>query len=373
MILGDMGATVWKVEQPRKGDDTRQWGPPFVEGESSYYMSANRNKESVVIDLKQAAGVDLIKQLAAQADVVVENFAGKANKLGIGYESLKECNDKLIYASISGYGQDGPYGNRPAYDVMVAAEGGMLGITGTETEAVKPGVALTDIISGQSAATGILAALYHRAQTGKGQYIETTLLDNQVAALANVGGAYLAAGKEGKRWGTAHGSIVPYRSYGVKGGEMVVGALNNRQFDDLCTALDLHSWREEEGGLDSNEGRVAKRSAVDGKLGEVLSQHDFGHWTGLLTQYGIPHSLVHTLDQVYSHPQIQYREVVQEVAHPKIGKVKMVRSPVRMTGSPTSIRLPPPTLGYHTEVVLRDVLGYDEEGVAKLRQQGVIE
>eukprot|EP01119_Soliformovum_irregulare_P020914 TRINITY_DN6844_c0_g1_i1.p1 TRINITY_DN6844_c0_g1~~TRINITY_DN6844_c0_g1_i1.p1 ORF type:complete len:435 (+),score=39.83 TRINITY_DN6844_c0_g1_i1:167-1306(+) len=372
MVLGDMGAEVIKIENPKGGDDTRSWGPPFTpSGESAYFLSINRNKKSVAIDLKKPEGVEIIRNMSKQCDVLIENFLpGKADELGIGYEALKEINPNLIYCSLTGYGPDGPYQHRLAYDVMISALGGLLGITGPEDgPPVKVGVAITDIVTGLFAHGAILAGLLHRFRFGGGQRIDTSLLECQVAALANVASNYLISGQLPKRMGTAHSSIVPYQAFQTQDGYIVLGALNDSQFQRLCQGLGLAEVAADD-KYKTNPARVHNRSSLLHLLQQVLSTHTSDHWLHLLHHCSLPVAPINDLAQVFADAQILHRGMLQKVKHPH-QELPLVGIPVKFQKTHSTIRLPPPLLGQHTRQVLHDTFGYSPSLIQDWTSQGI--
>lgn len=373
MVLGDLGADVIKIERPGSGDDTRSWGPPFADGESAYFLCINRNKRSVTVNLTDPEGVRIVRELARRSDVVMENFLpGKADELGLGYAALSAENPRLVYASITGFGPDGPSAQTPGYDAMVAARGGLMGITGEEEGSpVKVGVALTDVTTGLFAHGAILAALLARQRTGRGQKIDVSLLESQVAVLINIASSYLIGGKEARRWGTAHESIVPYQAFKTADGHLTIGAGNDRLFARLCTLLGLPELVEDPRFLHNAE-RVANRSQLIPLLRERFLRRGTAAWLKELETAGVPHAPINTMAQVFSDPQVLHRGMVQEVRHPTAGTIKLVGIPVKYNGTPASIRLPPPTLGQHTDEVLGSLLGFDAPTIQSLRQRGVV-
>ncbi|RKP37230.1 CAIB/BAIF family enzyme [Dimargaris cristalligena] len=384
MLLGDLGADVIKVEHPLRGDDTRAWGPPFLKstdhaatadgpGESAYFLCTNRNKRSIAIDMKAPSGRRIIHQLVAKCDVLVENYIpGKLEALGYGYDELSRINPALIYASISGYGQTGPYANRPGYDVMIEAEAGLMYITGeTDGPPVKVGVAITDITTGLYAHGAIMAGLLAQQRTGQGQHLDISLIDCQLAALANIASSYLTTGTEAQRWGTSHPSIVPYRGFATADGHIIVGGGNDRQFQSLCRCLELHQLAADP-RLATNQGRVAHRAFVDKTIQDRLLTQSTAHWLRVLEPSGTPFAPVNNLDQTFEHPQVKARQVVQTVAHPTAGQVPMVGPAVRYSATPAQIRRPPPRLGEHTVDVLTNVLGYQPDAIAQLVADNVV-
>jgi len=374
MVLGDLGAEVYKIEHPISGDDTRSWGPPFTEsgGESAYFLSVNRNKKSIAVDLKKKEGLQVVYDLAKVCDIAIENFPpGKAEALKIDYHNLSKINPKIIYASLTGYGPDGPYANRLAYDVMVSAIGGLLGITGPENgDPCKVGVAITDICCGLFCHGAILAALYSREQTGKGQKIDISLLESQVATLANVGSNYLIGGVETKPKGTAHSSIVPYQAFATKNGHMVVGALNDQQFHRLCEVMG-HLELANDPLFLHNEDRVKHRDRLIPLLQSEFEKCTTSDWMEKLENARIPYGPINTMKEVFSDPQVLHRKMLEEVNHPTAGNIRLAGIPVKYSDTKPSIRLPPPILGQHTREILRNVLKYDEETISKLKSDGV--
>jgi crotonobetainyl-CoA:carnitine CoA-transferase CaiB-like acyl-CoA transferase len=372
MLLGDLGAEVVKVEEPGKGDGSRAWGPPFVGGESTYFMSINRNKKSVTLNLKTEDGRRALLRLAERADVVVENYrVGVVKKLGIDYEAVKGVNPSIIYCSISGFGQDGPHSQKPAYDLVAQAMGGVMGLTGYEDgPPVKVGIAMADLTAGMFAAVGILAALHRRDRTGTGQFIDVAMLDGQVSLLTFVAGAYLATGEVPKRLGTAHPSIAPYQAFRAGDGSYFVLAVGtDKMFADFCEAvgLDLAS----DSRFSTNSERVKNRAELVRILEGHFASKPASHWLSVIERAGVPCAPINTLDRVFSDPQVAHRRMVREVDHPKAGRVKLLGPPIRMSESDPEIRAPPPTLGQHTEEMLLSV-GYSKEEILRLREKGVV-
>ncbi|MDH3944468.1 MAG: CoA transferase [Anaerolineae bacterium] len=373
MLLGDYGAEVIKIEARERGDDTRQWGPPWVEGESAYFQSVNRNKKSLTLDLKSEAGREVLIDLVKESDVLIENFkVGTMKRLGLSYEELREVNPALIYCSISGYGQDGPYRDRPGYDFVIQAEGGIMSITGpAEGEPHKVGVAIVDITAGLFASSAILAALHHRERTGEGQYIDIALLDSQVAWLANVAQNYLASGEVPKRYGNAHPNIVPYEVFPTLDGHVAVGIGNDRQYECFCRVAGCEElW--EDARFQSNPGRVEHRIELILELRKVFSQKGSAEWLDLLKTEKIPSAPINSIDEVLNDPQVRSREMVQSVRHEKIGEIKLVGPVAKLSKTPAKIQAAPPTLGEHNGHVLSDLLGYSKERIKKLSQTRVV-
>eukprot|EP01117_Protostelium_nocturnum_P013227 TRINITY_DN4924_c0_g1_i2.p1 TRINITY_DN4924_c0_g1~~TRINITY_DN4924_c0_g1_i2.p1 ORF type:complete len:435 (+),score=97.79 TRINITY_DN4924_c0_g1_i2:19-1323(+) len=374
MVLGDYGADVIKIEHPKTGDDTRNWGPPFTTkgGESAYFLAVNRNKRSVAVDLKQKEGLDVIYDLVKECDVVLENFPpGKADNIGVGYKKLSEINPKIIYTSLTGFGPDGPYSNRLAYDVMISGIGGLMGITGPEDGSpVKVGVAITDICAGLFAHGAIMAALISRNQTGKGQKLDTSLLEAQVAVLANVASNYLIAGQESKPMGTAHVSIVPYQGFKSQNGHILIGALNEGQFVRLSKVLGKPEWPTDE-RFSSNSRRVKHRKELIHLISLEVEKRTTEEWVKQLEDAHLPCGPINRMSDVFKDPQVIHRGMIQETEHTTAGKIKLAGFPVKFSDTSSQIYRPPPILGQHTHEVLRDILGYSEDKIESLKASGV--
>ncbi len=373
MMLGDLGAEVIKVERPGSGDDTRAWGPPFAGGESAYYLCCNRNKKSIVIDLKKPRGVELVKEFAGISDVLVENFTpGLMKRFGLDYEALREINPRLIYCSISAYGQDGPYRDRPGYDMVLSAVGGLMWITGPRGgEPCKVGVAITDIVTGVHAQGAITAALLWRERSGKGQFIDCSLLDTQASALANIASSYLVAGKEATRWGTAHESIIPYQVFNTKDRPIAIAVANQKLWVNFCKLIDKEEWIDDP-RFESNPKRVENREVFLPLVADVISQKTCDEWVELFVEASIPSGPVNNMQNLFNDPQILHRGMVAEIPHPTIGTLRLGGVPIKYSETQPDIRLPPPLLGQHTDEILTNVLGYTPEKIGELRQQGGI-
>ena len=373
MMLADLGAEVIKVEMPGRGDDTRQWGPPFAGGEAAYYLSVNRNKKSLTLNLKSERGREIVCRLACRADVLVENFrVGTMDEWGLGYEALRAINPKLIYCAITGYGQTGPYRGRPGYDFIIQAEGGIMSITGPEEgPPMKVGVAIVDITAGLYANVAILSALHERERSGQGQYIDIALLDAQVAWLANVGSNYLVSGQRPRRYGNAHSNIVPYEPFPASDGWIAVGVGNDRQWQRLCAAA---GWEDlaADPRFVTNPQRVEHRATLVPILQERFRQRPTEEWRAMLLQVGIPCAPINAIDQVFADPQVLARGMSVELPHPTAGTVKMAGSPFKLSRTPTRLDRAPPLLGQHTDEILRTHLGCSDEEIARLRAEGVI-
>ncbi|HEY79795.1 MAG TPA: CoA transferase [Anaerolineae bacterium] len=373
MMLADLGAEVIKVEQPGVGDGTRAWGPPWVGPFSAYYLSVNRNKRSVTINLKSEQGRELIKALAARSDILVENFkAGTMERLGLDYDSLAAIHPGLIYCSISGYGQTGPYKDRPGYDFMIQAHGGIMSITGpVEGPPYKVGVAVVDVTAGLYAVSAILAALHHRERTGQGQYIDIALLDAQVGWLVNVAQNYFATGEKPKRYGNAHPNIVPYETFETADGYLALAVGADAQYQRLCQVIgrpDL--W--EDARFQTNAGRVTHRDILIPQLQEVFRSRPTQAWLDALWAATIPASPINDIPAVFADPQVQHRGMAQTIQHPQAGELTLLGPVPKLSRTPAAIRTPPPMLGEHTDAVLQELLGLGGDAIAHLREEGVI-
>ncbi|KAG0244712.1 hypothetical protein BGX31_008601 [Mortierella sp. GBA43] len=380
-LLGDLGAEVIKIENPKGGDDTRAWGPPFAKNvdpsdpaqESAYFLGVNRNKKSITVNLRSEEGKQVIHDLVKKVDILVENYVpGKLDEMGMGYKELSALNPRLIYTSITGYGQTGPYRTRPGYDVMIEAEGGLMYITGEENGTpVKVGVAVTDLTTGLYAYGAIMAAIIARGRTGRGQHIDCSLLDSQVVTLANIASSYLVSGQEAKRWGTSHPSIVPYQVLPSKDSHIMIGAGNDGQFKILCNVLGLDHLCEDP-DYKANKDRVRNRKALIGILTERLQTKDNEVWLKALEGRGIPFAPINNIAQTFAHPQVVARDMIQEIEHPKAGKIKLAGPAVKYSETKPSIRIPPPLLGQHTDEVLKDVLGYNDQRIQQLKEKKAV-
>jgi crotonobetainyl-CoA:carnitine CoA-transferase CaiB-like acyl-CoA transferase len=357
MVLGDLGADVIKVEPPG-GDETRAWGPPFAAGESAYYLCVNRNKRGMVVDLKTVEGQVALQTLARKCDVLVENFRpGTLARYGLDYTALRPGCPRLVYCSISGFGQTGPLRDRPGYDFMIQAMGGLMSVTGDpDGEPMKVGVAAADLFAGQYAVIAILAALQAREQTGEGQYIDISLFDSQLGWLANVASNYLISGKLPERYGNAHPNIVPYQSFAAADGWFVLAVGNDRQFARLCELVGRPEWGRDE-RFATNAARVTHREELVASLNPVFVLRRVGEWLSALESADIPCGPIHTLEEVFAEPQVAAREMLVRMEHPTIGSLPLVGSPLKLSQTPVEYRLPPPRLGEHTEEILRELLG----------------
>jgi formyl-CoA transferase len=373
MFLGDLGAEVIKIEQPGVGDDTRGWGPPFTGGESAYFLCVNRNKKSVAIDLKAQEGIALLRLLAERADVLIENFRpGTMERLGLGDKDLRAANPRLIYASLSGFGADGPMSDVPGYDLIVQAWGGLMSITGQpDGEPTKVGVAIIDLVAGLMLGKSIAAALFAREKIGIGQKIDTSLLEAEVACLINVGSNYLVEGSIPGRWGNAHPSIVPYQTFKTADGYLVIGVASEGIWRRFCQAVGRAEWAEDS-RFEKNSNRVENRSLLIGLLAGIFLDRSTDEWLKILNNAEVPCAPVQTVDQVFKAPQVLHREMLVEIEHPTAGTVLMAGIPVKFSGTPASVRLPPPLLGQHTEEVLKSWLGMVDKEISELKRKTVI-
>ena len=373
MILGDLGADVVKVENPDGGDDTRAWGPPFVGGESAYFLSVNRNKRGITVNLKDRRGRDLVRALARQSDVFVENMrAGTLERWGLDGESLRKLNPRLVTCSLSAFGRVGPYRDDPGYDFTLQALGGLMSVTGQPDGApTKVGVALVDVLTGLFASTAILAALRSRDATGLGQQVDLSLIESELAALANVASGYLVSGNRPRRYGNAHASIVPYQVFQARDRHFALAAANDRQFQLLCEKVGRGELAADP-RFATNPSRVLNRTALEAELTRIFTQRDAADWVADLRAAGVPCASINNVDEAFDHEQVRALDVVEVVDHPTVGGLKLVRSPMHFSATPATIRRAPPTLGQHTDEVLTELLGLDEAAIAALRRDSVI-
>jgi crotonobetainyl-CoA:carnitine CoA-transferase CaiB-like acyl-CoA transferase len=356
MLLGDLGAEVIKVEPPQ-GDDTRSWGPPFVGDESAYFLSLNRNKKSVCLDLRTEEGLEIARKLIQTSDVMIENFrSGVMEKLGLGYEDWHPRHPSLIYCSISGYGRTGPYKDRAGYDVIVSAMGGLMGITGTPGgELVKTGVALTDVATGLHAFSAILAALYHRERTGQGQRLDISLLSAELSALINAASNYLIGGVIPEPQGSAHSSIVPYQAFKASDGYILIGAANDKLFSRLCQELGHPEWAIDP-RFCTNAVRVQNRDTLLPWIEEVLQTHTVAAWEERLGDAGVAVAPVNRMDQVFHDPQVVHSGQIVTMTHPTAGEIQVVGPAVTYSLTPAQAITPPPRIGEHTEEIAKELL-----------------
>ncbi len=382
--LADMGAEVIKVERPGEGDDTRAWGPPFfgadrsagVRGDSAYFLSANRGKKSITCDLASAEGQALIRALAEKSDIVVENYkVGTLAKYALDYDSLRALNPRLIYCSVTGFGQSGPYAPRPGYDFVFQGMGGLMSITGVPdgqpgAGPMKVGVAVADLMTGMYATTAILGALEHRHISGEGQYIDIALLDCLIALTSFQTLNYFVSGKVPQRLGNGHPNIVPYQVFACKGGYLILAVANDSQFKSFCQAVGKPEWAEDE-RFKVGAQRGANRELICGMVAELMLRRTMHEWIELLEAHNVPCGPINNIDQVFEDPQVQHRGMRVEMQHPR-GEVALLASPMRFADTPVTYEVAPPLLGQHTREVLRQVLGYSDERIAALHEQGVV-
>ncbi|WKK16957.1 CaiB/BaiF CoA-transferase family protein [Achromobacter insolitus] len=379
--LADLGADVIKIERPGVGDDTRAWGPPFLKDgdgqdteESAYYLSANRNKRSVEADMATPEGAALIRELAAASDILVENFkVGGLAKYGLDYASLKQINPRLIYCSITGFGQDGPYAQRPGYDFMIQGMGGLMSITGERDDLPgggpqKAGVAVTDIVTGMYATVAVLAALQERHNSGLGQHLDIALLDSHVAMLANQNSNYFNSGVAPQRAGNAHQNVVPYQVFAASDGHLIVATGNETQYRAYCRAIGAPELGDDP-RFATNRMRLANRELLVGLLTEIMRQGKRDDWIAKLEAVGVPCGPINDIAQAQAHPQAQARQLRRDMPHPAGGVAAVTASPLRLSASPVEYRRAPPLLGEHTEEVLREVLGKTQEEIAAFRTE----
>ncbi len=373
MTLGDLGAEVIKVERPGTGDDTRAWGPPWAGTESAYYLSTNRNKKSITLNLKEPRAQEIIRELAAKSDVVVENFRpGSLERMGIGYEQLSALNPRLVWATVSGYGRRGPDATKPGYDFVVQGEAGIMAITGeVEGEPMKVGVAIVDITTGLFATVGITAALRERDHSGKGQRVDANLYASAIAWLVNVASNTLVSGNDAGRYGNAHANIVPYQAFEARDGYMSIAVGTDRQFRDLCKIIGDESLADDE-RFATNAQRVANRGELVAILQDAFKTRDAEHWLTACREAIIPSGAIRSVLDVMQHPQTEALNMVQELEHVTAGAVKVTGVPFELSRTPAEVRLPPPALGQHTDEVLSGLLALSPKAIAELRAGGVV-
>ncbi|MXY93116.1 MAG: CoA transferase [Caldilineaceae bacterium SB0670_bin_27] len=378
MTLGDYGAEVIKIEQPGRGDDSRHWGPPFTDGgQSAYFLCANRNKRGLTLNLKTEAGQKILRLLVAQADVVVENFkAGGMERMGLSYERLRTDNPGLIYCAITGYGQTGPDRALPGYDTVIQAQGGIMSITGptsegTDGEPFKVGVAIVDITAGLQAAVAIMAAVQHRDRTGEGQYIDIGLYDTQLSWLANVASGYLLSGDPPRRYGNAHGTVVPYQTFATADGHLMLAVGNDSQFASLAEVVGEPSWANDE-RFSTNPARVQFRELLIPALAVHFCQCTTDEWIERLRAAGVPCGPVNDIPTALETPQAEHRQMVQTLTDGNGDNIRLVGPVPKLDRTPAQISRPPPLLGEHTNELLREKLAMTEEEIDALRNDGVV-
>lgn len=382
--LADLGAQVIKVERPGAGDDTRHWGPPFAKDpngqdttESAYYISINRNKKSITLDISTPEGQAIVRDLVKTSDVVIENYkVGQLAKYGLDYLSLCAIKPNLIYCSITGFGQSGPYQHRPGYDFILQGMGGFMSITGEADHLPgggpqKAGVAIVDLFTGMYASSAILAAVIHRDRSGEGQYIDMALLDTQVAMLANISSNYLCSGVSPHRWGNAHPNVVPYQTFQTSDSWIIVAVGNDSQFRNFVKAGNREALADDP-RFATNPARIEHRAALIPLLAEMVKEKTKAQWITLLEAAGVPCGPINNLQEVFENEQVIARGIEMHVPHPTAGTMKLVASPMRLSKTPVEVRMPPPLLGQHTDEVLRDELGMSASQINELHQRGIV-
>jgi crotonobetainyl-CoA:carnitine CoA-transferase CaiB-like acyl-CoA transferase len=382
--LADLGAEVIKVERPSTGDDTRVWGPPFLKdantgerADAAYFMTCNRGKQSITVDFTQASGAELLKTLVKKCDILIENFkVGGLKKYGLDYASLKEIHPGLIYCSITGFGQTGPYAERPGYDFLIQAMGGLMSITGERDDKAgggpqKVGVAITDVMTGLYSTVGILSALRARDLTGEGQHLDMALMDVQVAALANQASSYLVTGESPVRLGNEHPSITPYQSLPAKDGYFILATGNDSQFKNFCQAAGRPELSGDARFL-TNKDRVMHRDQLTPLLEEITRTRNIDEWVLIMERAGVPCGPINTLERVFADPQVQARELRVDIPHAQYGSVPSVASPIRLSKTPIQYNKAPPQLGEHNEAVLQGLLGLSDQEMTRLQEAGIL-
>ena len=384
-MLGDLGADIIKVERPRSGDDTRGWGPPFADGitgdaeadataRSAYFCSVNRNKRSLAIDITSDEGAAILRDLAAECDVLVENFkVGGLAKYGLDYEAVKQINPRLVYCSITGFGQDGPDSTRAGYDFMIQGMGGLMSVTGEpDGMPIKIGVALVDVLTGTNAATAILAAVIHASRTGEGQHIDMSLFDVSVASLANQALNYLVSGNVPGRLGNAHPNIVPYQAFATEDGHIILAVGNDSQFQKFCDVAGLEGVADEP-VFATNRARVTGRQTLLPLIEEAFLKHTTGWWLDELAKVGVPAGPINPIDAALAEPQAVHRRLSMKIPDDLTGSVPGIASPLRLVATPPKASMPPPRLGAHSRDVLKDLLSMEESRIDSLLSDGIID
>lgn len=371
MMLGDMGADVIKIEEPEHGDEIRRW-MPFWNGESTQFVTFNRNKRSLSINLKEQEGIDIVLSLAKDADVMIESFrSGALDRMGLGYEAVKKIKPDILYCSISGFGRTGPMADKPGYDLLIQAYSGLMNLTGEpDGMPMRVGFSLVDLFTGMMAYGSIMTALYHRQQTGQGQWIEAALLDGQVAAMSYHAAAYMATGVEPTRMGSGHPGLVPYQNFPASDGFFILGVANEGLWQRFCKAIQRPDLLEDARFV-TNDDRVAHRAECVQILSELFQTKTVAEWMEVIGDAGVPCGPINRVSEVLSDPQVLARDMVLNLPHPNVPDLRVAGSPLKLTETPPSVRYPPPSLGQHNEEVLTE-LGYDAKGIARLRETGVI-
>ncbi|MDI6878675.1 MAG: CaiB/BaiF CoA-transferase family protein [Desulfitobacteriaceae bacterium] len=372
MILGDLGAEIIKVEQPGTGDETRGYAPPYWGGESCYYLSLNRNKRGITLNLKTPEGQEIVKKLVKSSDVLIENFrTGTMEKFGLGYEVLREINPRLVYSAVSGFGRTGPMKNDPAYDLLMQAFAGLMSVTGEPGKPpVKVGYSIADLATGMFAAIGVISALYEREKTSRGQMVESSLLETLVSLQSYLGVGYLATGKVPQRLGAAHPNCAPYQVFEAKDEYFIIAVPNDWLWRKMCDALSLAELKEDP-RFAINADRVHNRLELVELLTHYTHQYNAADIMAKLHEAGVPCGPINSIDQVLNHPQVLHREMVVDVEHPTAGMIKLLGIPIKLSETPGSIRLAPPTLGQHTKEVAVE-LGYSAEDVEAFKAKGIM-
>jgi len=383
-MFADLGAEVIKVERPVKGDDTRSWGPPFIQDrdgrdthDAAYFQCANRAKKSITIDMAKPEGQALIRELAARSDVLLENFkVGDLTRYGLGYDEIRAINPRIVYCSITGFGQTGPYRDRAGYDFMIQGLGGLMSITGERDDQPgggpqKVGVAIADLMTGMYSSVAVLAALWERNASGEGQHIDMALLDTQVGWLANQNLNYLVSGEVPRRLGNAHPNVTPYDAFRTSDGDVIVAIGNDAQYARFCHAAGLDALIEDP-RFASNAVRIANRDALKASIAPAMTRRTTAEWISVLEPLGVPCGPINTLDQVFADPQVLHRGMRVDVPHPVSGTLPLVANPIKFSRTPICYERPPPLLGEHTDEVLRDVLGKNDAEIRALREQRIV-
>jgi crotonobetainyl-CoA:carnitine CoA-transferase CaiB-like acyl-CoA transferase len=382
--LADLGAEVIKIERPGSGDDTRAWGPPYLKdqagndtSEAAYFLSANRGKQSVTVNVSKPEGQDIIRRLAKESDIFIENYkVGDMARYGLSYADLKKINPRLIYCSITGFGQDGPMAHLPGYDFIVQGIGGLMSITGERDDLPgggpqKVGVAVADLMTGLYSTIAILAALNHRHESGQGQYIDMALLDVQVATMANMNMNYLTSGKIPKRQGNAHANIVPYQVFNAQDGELIIAVGNDSQFAKFCDVIGSPELAADE-RYATNTNRIRHREVLIALLQDILVKRTVADWIARIEPAGVPCGPINNIAQVFEHPQVRHRGMKIELPHPSAGTTPMVANPIKFSATPVTYSKAPPTLGQHTKQILSTIGGFSESDIAQLTEKGII-